>query len=61
MIVKDIREELGLSKKEAAEIVNIPIRTWDKWESGERKPAPYLEKLIVFYLKHRELDLEERQ
>ena len=54
-MIKETREELGLSRKEAAEIVEVPLRTWEKWETGERTPAPYIEKLIAFYLKNKDL------
>ena len=50
--LKEIREEHGLTRKQAAELVGVPIRTWEKWETGEREPAPYLEKLIAYYIEH---------
>ena len=55
-MIKETREELGLTRQEAANIVEVPLRTWEKWERGERTPAPYIEKLIAFYLKHRDLE-----
>ena len=51
--IRDARERLGLSRKEAAELVGVPLRTWEKWERGERQPAEYLERLVVFYLENK--------
>lgn len=50
--IKQKREELGLSRRQAAALVGVPVRTWEKWETGERTPAPYLEKLIIYYLEN---------
>lgn len=55
-MIKETREELGMNMKQAAEIVGIPYRTWQNWENGSRKCPEYLEKLIEFYLKHRDLE-----
>lgn len=47
MTVKEMRRYLGLSKTEFAKKYDIPARTLDSWESGERTPAPYILKLLV--------------
>ena len=37
----------GLSLAKMATILEIPKRTIESWETGERKPPVYVEKLIV--------------
>ena len=46
MTVKEMREYLGISKAEFSRTYDIPARTLDSWESGERTPAPYILKLL---------------
>jgi DNA-binding transcriptional regulator YiaG len=47
MTIKEAREQAGLSKAEMARRFEIPIRTLENWESGNRTPPPYVEKLII--------------
>lgn len=44
--VKGIRERSGLSRQEFAKKYGIPIRTLEKWEREEIKPAEYLISLL---------------
>lgn len=46
MTIKEIRARSGMSRAEFSRRYNIPIRSLENWESGERKPAPYLEILL---------------
>ena len=46
MTVKEIRKITGLSQAAFAAKYEIPTRTVEDWESGARKPAPYLVKLL---------------
>ena len=34
--LKDAREKAGLTQAEAAQVVGIPYRTYQRWESNER-------------------------
>ena len=45
--LKEARLQLGLTQKEVTDLLEIPLKTWQKWEQGERNPAPWAEKLIV--------------
>ena len=36
-IVKSTREKFGLTQQQCADLVYVDIRTWQKWELGERK------------------------
>lgn len=44
------RLQLGLSQKQFAELLEIPVKTLCKWEYGERKCPPYVLKYIGYYL-----------
>ena len=45
--IKDTRLAAGLTQKQVSELLEIPIKTLQKWEQGERNPAPWAEKLII--------------
>jgi DNA (cytosine-5)-methyltransferase 1 len=34
--IKQARKEAGLTQKQAGELVHVEVRTWQKWEYGER-------------------------
>lgn len=44
--VKEIRNKTGLSQKRFAEEYEIPKRTLESWESGERIPPAYVISLL---------------
>ena len=46
MTIKEIRELTGLSQAKFGEKYNIPQRTIENWESGNRKPPEYLPDLL---------------
>lgn len=39
-VIKNIRDEAGLTQKQASELLYVDIRTWQKWEYGERTMSP---------------------
>lgn len=45
--IKEARISVGMSQTMAAEIIGVPLRTWQSWEAGTRYPAKYVEKLII--------------
>lgn len=44
--IQNIRKMSGLSRKDFAERYKIPIRTLEKWEREETKPAEYVVLLL---------------
>ena len=38
--IKEARFRAGLTLREAADLVRVNIRTWQKWEAGERSMHP---------------------
>jgi DNA-binding transcriptional regulator YiaG len=50
MEIKELREKYGLSRKQFCEYFEIPYRTVQDWELGNRKCPEYIVKLIKFKL-----------
>lgn len=44
--LKQLRKDLGLSLAQASRQVEVNIRTWVRWESGERKVPDTAAKLF---------------
>ncbi len=38
--IRKAREKAGLSRQEAAALIHKSVRTWEKWENGERTMDP---------------------
>ena len=55
IIIKQLRESIGLTRKEFSEHVGIPVRTLEDWEAGRRTPPEYIPRLIEYQLKYEEL------
>lgn len=51
--IKALRESTGLTQRAFAELLGIPKRSIENWESGVSKPPEYLVRLIRFYLENR--------
>ncbi len=47
----ELRNESGMSRKEFCEYFEIPYRTLQDWELGNRKMPDYLLRLIAYKLK----------
>lgn len=52
---KAARLAAGLTQKRMSELMKIPFRTIQQWESGERTPPPYVRRFVLNELK----DIEE--
>ena len=46
MDIKEIRELTGLNQTDFAKKYNIPLRTYQNWEYGTRKPPEYVLTLL---------------
>jgi len=49
--IKETRSEYNITQQELSDLTDIPKRTIENWESGQRKPNPWVEKLLESYLK----------
>ena len=47
MTIKEARLLAGLTQQQMSNLFEIPKRTIENWEAGDRKPPAYVEKLIV--------------
>ena len=50
MTFKELREAANMNVAEMARYFNIPYRTANKWDTGEREPASYLIELMQYKL-----------
>ena len=53
--IKELRESIGLSRKEFSLHVGIPMRTLEDWEASRRTPPEYIPRLIECQLKYEKL------
>ena len=57
--IKELRESIGMSRKEFSEHTGIPVRTLEDWEAARRTPPVYIPRLIAYQLKYEELMKEK--
>lgn len=53
--IKELRESVGMTRKEFSAYTSIPVRTLEDWEAGRRTPPEYIPRLIAYQLKYEEL------
>lgn len=51
-IIKNIREDANLSRKQFSVKYGIPVRTLEEWEAGRRKPPEYLLRMMAYCVKY---------
>lgn len=49
--LKEARQLTGLSQQALAERMEIPKRTYEAWEMGERTPPAYVQRFLINELK----------
>lgn len=52
--ITELRESTGLTQRAFAELLGIPKRSIENWESDVSKPPEYLVRLIAFFLSHKD-------
>lgn len=52
MTIKEMRTVCGMTQKAFAEYFEIPLRSIQNWEGGQRACPSYLENLIEYKLTH---------
>jgi len=45
--IKKAREASGLSQQALAKVLDVPSRTYESWEMGERTPPKYVQALLL--------------
>ena len=58
--IKQLRESVGMTRKEFSQHTGIPVRTLEDWEASRRSPPEYIPRLIAYQLKYEEL-LREKE
>lgn len=58
--IKQLRESVGMTRKEFSQHTGIPVRTLEDWEAARRTPPEYIPRLIGYQLKYEEL-LREKE
>ena len=53
--IKELRDSIGMTRKEFSEHTGIPVRTLEDWEAARRTPPEYIPRLISYQLKYEEL------
>ena len=53
--MKELRDSVGMTRKEFSDHIGIPIRTLEDWEAARRTPPEYIPRLIAYQLKYEEL------
>lgn len=59
MDIKELRQKLKMTQKEFGEYLNIPQRTIQSWELGDRTPPEYVLELIKFKIKKERLIMKK--
>lgn len=44
--LRELREELGLTQKQAAEAAGVTERTWSSWENRQRTPSRMTQRIL---------------
>lgn len=47
MTIKEARISANLTQKQMSDLFEIPLRTIENWESGQRTPPTYVERLVI--------------
>ena len=58
-MMKKLRQEAGMNRREFSEYMDIPLRTLEEWEAGRRKMPDYLLRLIAYQIRMERL-LDEK-
>ena len=45
--IREVRKTLGLTQLQVQDLLGIPTRTQQGWESGSRAPSDWLEAMVV--------------
>lgn len=53
--IRELREQTGMTRKDFAVHMGIPLRTVEDWEAGRRRPPEYIPRLMSYQLKYEEL------
>ena len=50
--IKKARQAAGLTQRQAGELLSVVVRTWQRWEYGERRMSPAMWELFLIKTKN---------
>lgn len=50
--LKKARQAAGLTQQQAGELLSVGVRTWQRWEYGERRMSPAMWELFLIKTKN---------
>lgn len=59
--IKELRESVGMTRREFSEHTGIPVRTLEDWEAARRTPPEYIPRLIAYQLKYEQMMREKEK
>ena len=59
--IKELRESVGMNRKEFSVHTGIPVRTLEDWEAARRTPPEYIPRLIAYQLKYEQMMREKEK
>ncbi len=45
--IKEAREYVGISQRRMSDLLGIPVRTIENWDSGSRQPTEWVKNLVI--------------
>ena len=57
--IKELRESVGMNRREFSEHTGIPVRTLEDWEAARRTPPEYIPRLISYQVKFEQMMREK--
>lgn len=58
MSIKELRNQINMTQKEFGDYFNIPVRTLQNWEGGQRRPPEYVVELIKYKIEKEKLGMK---
>ena len=59
-VIRELRQETGMNRREFSEYTKIPVRTLEDWEAGKRTPPEYIPRLLTYQLMY-DKKIKERE
>lgn len=57
MIIKSIREQLGITQEQLAHELNVSFSTINRWENGHRVPKRLAIVCLIEFCRHNAIDM----
>lgn len=57
---RELRDCTGMGRGTFCKHFGIPVRTWQDWENGVRKPPSYIGLMVKKIIKYEKLDINKK-